>query len=58
MDLAKRIILYRAKHGLTQAEFAKEVGIGAISVHRAENNTCGKMVSATIENYLNEKGEV
>jgi len=58
MELSKRIILYRAKHKLTQAEFAKEVGIGVISVHRAENDSCGKIVKATIENYLNEKGEV
>lgn len=58
MDLGTRILMYRAKHRITQDEFAKEVGLGIITVHRAEKNQVSPKTKAIIELYLDEKGEV
>lgn len=58
MDLGTRILMYRAKHRITQEEFSKEVGLGVITVHRAEKNQVSPKTKAIIEVFLEEKGEV
>ena len=58
MDLGTRILVYRAKHRITQDEFAKEVGLGVITIHRAEKNNVSPKTKAIIEVFLDEKGEV
>ncbi len=58
MDLAQRILVYRAKHRLTQAEFAEIVGVKPLTIHRAEHGQIGKVTKTKIELILNEEGEV
>lgn len=36
MDLAEKIIAYRAEHGISQAEFAKRCGLGRAAIMRIE----------------------
>jgi DNA-binding XRE family transcriptional regulator len=56
MTLSERIIAYRAKHNLSQAEFGKLVGLHYVSVSRIEkSDTCSKTTRVKIENLLNGK---
>lgn len=50
MTLSERIIEYRAKHNLSQSEFAAKVGVGRDIIGRAEN---GRKVSRLTEAKIN-----
>lgn len=55
MTLAEKMIAYRAKHNLSQTEFAKLVGVCYVTICRVENdNVCSKMTKAKIERVLSE----
>ena len=38
---AKRVLAFRAKHGLTQAMLADEMGVALRTVKNIENDACG-----------------
>lgn len=55
MTLAEKMIAYRAKHNLSQTEFAKLVGVCYVTICRVENDSvCSKMTKAKIERVLSE----
>ena len=54
MDFAKEIVIYRAKHGLTQTDLAKKIGVTMITIHRAEQGSCGKVTRAKLEELFKE----
>ena len=55
-DLIKRIVKYRAKHKLSQTDFAKLAGVSTQTINSIENNTQSptKVTVAKIEIILDE----
>lgn len=56
-DLAERMLVYRARHRLSQAKFAEMCGLSLQTVNSVENGTQqpSKMTVVKIEFVLNEK---
>lgn len=44
-----KIVEYRAKHHLSQKEFADKVGVAPLTIHRAENGKCSKTTKTLID---------
>lgn len=56
MTLSERMIIYRAKNNLSQAEFGKLVGLHYVTISRIEKtDACSKITRIKIENVLNGK---
>ena len=55
MDLAERLIEYRAENHLTQTEFAKLIGVNPLTIHRVEKSgKCSKTTRFLIERIINK----
>ena len=58
--MAKRILMYRAKHGLAQRAFAEQIGISETTIVGIETGrlkTVSKLTKAKLELGLNEQDE-
>lgn len=59
--LAKRILMYRAKHGLSQRALAKQIGISETTIVGIETGrlkNISKLTKAKLELMLNEEESV
>lgn len=54
---ASKIVEYRAKHHLSQKEFADKVGVAPLTIHRAEKGKCSKTTKTLIDLII-EREEV
>lgn len=55
MDIAERLIEYRAENHLTQSEFAKLIGVNPLTIHRVEKSgKCSKTTKFLIEKVINK----
>lgn len=57
-DLAKELILYRAKRKISQKQLAKELNVSTMTILRAESGSCGKVTRALLEDLLDKEKEV
>lgn len=57
-DLASRIIFYRAKHKMTQEQFAKKCGMSHVTIIRMERGEpVTRITQARVELVLNRDKE-
>ena len=54
MELSEKILRFRAKHDLTQRQFAKLCGLSVRTIVSAENGEVSKFARAKIEYHMEE----
>lgn len=50
-----KIVEYRAKHRLSQKEFADKVGVAPLTIHRAEQGKCSKTTKTLIDLIIDKQ---